>query len=209
MNLKNRTAAVFAAFILLLIGYIIYQSLKAPVPVIIQAGHEGRTCGNTGAVCKSYKEVEWNILVADAAAKQLRQWGIKVKRVPADVLPQRAVIAVAIHFDSARRICRSGASVGYPNTNASRTFAAHWKQIYKPYFPFRWHADNFTDNLKEYYAYKTIRAEKFAVLELGEITCEKQAKWLKPRLKKIAHLIAYAIATELGKQVPKPQIPKL
>jgi N-acetylmuramoyl-L-alanine amidase len=206
MNLKNKTAALFAGLILLLIGYILYQSLKAPVPVIIQAGHEGRTCGNTGAVCKNYKEVAWNILVADEAAKQLERWGIEVKRVPADVLPQRAVIAVAIHFDSARRICRSGASVGYPDTNASRAFATRWKEVYKPYFPFRWHADNFTDNLKDYYAYKTIRADKFAVLELGEITCQKQAKWLKPRLKKIARLIAYTIAKELGKQVPKPKL---
>ena len=206
MNLKNKTAAVFAGLILLLIGYILYQSLKAPVPVIIQAGHEGRTCGNTGAVCKNGKEVAWNILVADEAAKQLERWGIEVKRVPADVPPQRAVIAVAIHFDSARRICRSGASVGYPDTNASRAFATRWKEAYKPYFPFRWHADNFTDNLKAYYAYKTIRADKFAVLELGEITCEKQAKWLKPRLKKIARLIAYTIAKELGKQVPKPKL---
>ncbi len=206
MNIKNKAATVFTVLILLLIGYIIYQSLKAPTPVIIQAGHEGRTCGNTGAVCKNYTEVEWNILVANEAARQLREWGIEVKRVPADVLSQRAQVAVAIHFDSARRICRSGASVGYPDTNASRMFATHWKQLYKPWFPFKWHNDNFTDNLKNYYAYKTIRAEKFAVLELGEITCEKQAKWLRPRLEKIAKLIAYTIATELGKEVPKPKL---
>jgi len=58
----------------------------------------------------------------------------------------------------------------------------------------------------DYYAYKWIRADKFLLLELGEITCDKQTKWLKSRLKKIAHLIAYAIAKELGKEVPKPKI---
>jgi len=50
------------------------------------------------------------------------------------------------------------------------------------------------------------RAEKFLILELGEITCEKQTKWLYPRLKKIAHLIAYAIAKELGHKVEKPHL---
>ncbi|SFV62358.1 hypothetical protein MNB_SV-10-236 [hydrothermal vent metagenome] len=206
MKLKNKTAAFFALLILLLIGFILYQSLKTPVSVVIQAGHEGRTCGNTGAVCKNYKEVEWNVKVADMAAKQLKAWGIDVKRVPADTLPVRAKIAVAIHFDSAKHICRSGASVGYPDTNASRTFAKHWKALYTPYFPFTWHTDNFTDNLKHYYAYHIIHAEKFLVLELGEITCQKQTAWLRPRLHKIALLVAYAIAEELGKQVPKPSV---
>jgi len=44
------------------------------------------------------------------------------------------------------------------------------------------------------------------VLELGEITCPKQTKWLKPRLKQIAHLVAYAIARELGYGPTKPNL---
>ncbi|MCF6207301.1 MAG: N-acetylmuramoyl-L-alanine amidase [Sulfurovum sp.] len=172
----------------------------------MQAGHEGRTCGNTGAVCRTDKEVEWNILVANEAARQLKAWGIDVKRVPADTGLERAKIAVAVHFDAAKRICHSGASVGYPDNNASFTFAQRWKSLYKPYFPFGWHTDNFTDNLKNYYAYREIRTEKFLVLELGEITCKKQAEWLRPRRKKIAQLIAYTIAIELGKEVKKPAL---
>jgi N-acetylmuramoyl-L-alanine amidase len=204
MKLKNKAATFFAILILILFGYILYQSLKEPVSVIIQAGHEGRTCGNTGAECKLYREEAWNILVADEVARQLKAWSIDVRRVPADISLQRAKIAVAIHFDGAKHICRSGASVGYPDNNASRAFAQEWKKLYRPYFPFYWHEDNFTENLKNYYAYRWIHAEKFLVLELGEITCNKQTQWLKPRLKKIAHLIAYAIATELGKRVEKP-----
>ena len=206
MHLKNKAAAIFALLVLLLFGYILYQSLRTPVSVIIQAGHEGRSCGNTGAVCQNITEVSWNIKVADETARLLRKWNIDVKRVPADTLPQRARIAVAIHFDSAKHPCRSGASVGYPDNNASYVFAQRWKALYRPYFPFRWHADNFTDNLKHYYAYRWIRAEKFLVLELGELSCPSQRKWLKPRLKKIARLLAYAIATELGKKVPKPHL---
>jgi len=204
MYIKNRAAAFFAILILSFIGYILYQSLKKPVPVIIQAGHEGRTCGNTGAECKLYREEIWNIIVANEAARQLRAWQIEVKRVPADILHERANIAVAIHFDGAKHICHSGASVGYPDNNASYLFAQQWKKLYKPYFPFKWHEDNFTYNLKNYYAYHRIDAEKFLVVELGEITCEKQTTWLKPRLKKIARLIAYTIALELGKKVKKP-----
>jgi len=206
MHTKNKAATFFAVLILILFGYILYQSLREPVSVVIQAGHEGRTCGNTGAECKLYREEDWNILVANETARQLEAWGIDVKRVPADISLQRAKIAVAIHFDGAKNICRSGASVGYPDNNASKVFAQKWKKLYKNYYPFKWHPDNFTDNLKNYYAYHLIHADKFLVLELGEITCEKQTRWLKPRLKKIASLIAYTIATELGKKIQKPTL---
>jgi len=204
MKLKNKAAAFFAFLILVLFGYILYQALREPVSVVIQAGHEGRVHGNTGAESKYYKEETWNVLVADETAKQLKKWGIDVKRVPADVSLQRAKIAVAIHFDGAKNICHSGASVGYPDTNASRAFAQRWKKRYKRYYPFKWHPDNFTNNLKNYYAYRWIQADKFLVLELGEITCDKQTAWLKPRLKNIARIIAYTIAKELGKEVQSP-----
>jgi len=206
MKLRNKAAAFFTMIILILFGYILYQSLKEPVSVIIQAGHEGRTCGNTGAECKLYREEDWNVLVADEVARQLRSWHIDVKRVPADTSLQRAKIAVAIHFDGAKNICRSGASVGYPDNNASKIFAQKWKKNYQQYYPFKWHPDNFTDNLKNYYAYHWIHADKFLVLELGELTCEEQTRWLRPRLKKIASLIAYTIASELGKKVKKPSV---
>ncbi len=186
-------------------AFILYWSTTKPISVIIQAGHEGRTIGNTGAESKLYKEEDWNILVADEVAKQLIVWNIDVKRIPAKVQFARAKIAVSIHFDGAETPCNSGASIGYPS-DASYAFAQRWKKLYKNYFPFKWHNDNFTHSLKNYYAYKWIQAEKFLLLELGEITCDKQAKWLKPRLKKIAHLIAYSIAKELGKDVKKPKI---
>ncbi len=205
MNIKNKPATFFALLIISLMAFILYWGTTKPIDVIIQAGHEGRTHGNTGAVSKYYSEVKWNILVADEVAKTLRSWDIEVKRVPAKVGILRAKVAVAIHFDSANTPCHSGASIGYGSMD-SYDFAQRWKKLYKGYFPYQWHVDNFTKNLKNYYAYKWIRAEKFLVLELGEITCDKQTKWLKPRLKKIAHLIAYSIAKELGKKVPKPKI---
>jgi len=196
---------IFAIVIITLLGYIAYISTRPPTPVIIQAGHEGRVFGNTGAENGEEREVEWNILVADEVAKILQSWGIKTKRVPAKVGLDNAKIAISIHFDSAKNVCHSGASIGYPDDN-SIGFANRWKSLYNSYFPFTWHEDNFTNNLKHYYAYSWIKADKFLVLELGELTCDKQLRWLKPRRKKIAHLIAYTIATELGYDVKKPKI---
>ena len=203
MNIKNKAATFFALLIIFLMAFILYWGTTKPIEVVIQAGHEGRTSGNTGAQSKRYREAEWNVYVATAVAQQLKVWDIDVKRVPAKVGFIRAKIAVAIHFDSAKTPCHSGASIGYPSTK-SFAFAQQWKKLYKNYFPYSWHEDNFTKNLQKYYAYKWIHADKFLVLELGEITCDKQTKWLKPRLKKIAHLIAYSIAKELGKDVKKP-----
>ena len=204
MHVKNKAASFFAILIILLIVYVIYMGVRT-TEVVIQAGHEGRTTGNTGAQTKQYREVDWNILVADEVARLLHSWDIEVKRVPAKLSLMRANIAVSIHFDAAEKSCSSGASIGYENP-ASQAFAQEWKKVYKPYFPFVWHRDNFTKTLSDYYGYRWIRAEKFLVLELGELTCKKQTKWLKPRLDKIAHLIAYSIAKELGKDVKKPKI---
>jgi N-acetylmuramoyl-L-alanine amidase len=205
MTIKNKAAAFFAIHIILLIAFILYWSTTKPISVVIQAGHEGLTYGNTGAQTKLYREVDWNVKVANEVTRKLRSWDIDVKRVPARVSFTRAHIAVSIHFDSAKKPCDAGASIGYPS-QASYDFAQRWKTLYKDYFPYRWHNDNFTKNLKNYYAYKWIHADKFLVLELGELSCDKQTTWLKPRLKKVAHLIAYTIATELGKDVKRPTI---
>lgn len=206
MNIKNKAATFFALLIIVLITFILYQGSTKPVDVVIQAGHEGRTTGNTGAITTHYREVVWNTLVADEVVRQLKHYGItSIKRLPAKLPKIHAKIAVAIHFDGAKRACHSGASIGYPNKH-SHAFAQRWKKLYKTYFPYRWHPDNFTPNLSNYYGYYRIKADKFLLLELGEITCDTQTKWLKPRLKKIAHLIAYSIATELGKHVKKPSL---
>jgi len=206
MHSKNLAGVFFAILIIGLVGFILYWGSTKPVSVIVQAGHEERVKGNTGATGSHYKETEWNTIVANEVAKKLTEWDIDVKRIPAKVPKfSRAKITVSIHFDSAKKPCRSGASIGYPDKN-SYSFARHWEKLYRSHFPFGWHKDNFTSNLKNYYAYKKIDTEKFLVLELGEITCEKQTTWLQPRLKKIAHLLAYAIARELGKEVPKPSL---
>ncbi|RUM74351.1 MAG: hypothetical protein DSZ12_05730 [Sulfurovum sp.] len=205
IKVKNKAATFFAISIIGFIIFILYWGLSKPVTVVIQAGHEGRTKGNTGASSTLYREEKWNIAVADEITKTLRSWDIEVKRIPARVKRMKADIAVSIHFDGAKIPCRSGASIGYPDKH-SYFFAQRWKKLYKSYFPFKWHKDNFTPGLKYYYAYDWIKAKKFLLLELGEITCDAQTTWLKPRLNKIAHLVAYVIAKELGKKVKKPTL---
>ena len=203
MKIKNIAGVSFSLLIIFLITFAVYWHSKEPIAVVVQAGHEGRIDGNTGAVSGKIQEVKWNIIVANEVAKQLKKWDIQVKRVPADTKLIKAKIAVAIHFDGASKKCSSGASIGY-KSDASKEFAKRWKRAYSRYFPFAWQEDNFTRNLANYYGYYYIRADKFLVLELGEITCKKQTKWLKPRLKKIGQLIAYTIARELGYAPRKP-----
>ena len=203
MNIQNKPASFFAILILILITYILYWGRTPSVSVIIQAGKETSISSKKGISSNLSREKEWTVRVADMVAKQLRVWQIEVKRVPAKVPLMRANIAVAIHFDGAKVSCTSGASIGYPNQN-SHDFAQRWRKLYAQYFPFKWQDDNFTKNLSQYYGYKWIRANKFLVLELGEITCKKQSLWLKPKLKNVSYLIAYSIATELGVDAPKP-----
>jgi N-acetylmuramoyl-L-alanine amidase len=194
---KNITALIISGFILIFIGWAVYKSYTKPLSVVIQAGHEGRVEGNTGSSNGKYKEVEWNIFVANEVAKTLNKWGIETKRVGADISKIKARVAVAIHFDGATKRCSAGASVGYKD-KASKELATRWKRAYKKIFPFKWKEDNYTKNLSNYYAFNLIDAEKFVVLELGEISCQRQVRWLKPRLKKIAHLIAAVIAKDFG-----------
>ncbi len=122
-------------------------------------------------------------------AKDLkRTYGIDVTRVGADIPFANTQIAVSIHFDGSDSRCSTGASIGYQKEHpkAKRT-ALRWRKIYKNYFPFRWHKDNFTKNLSDYYGFSRVNSEKgFLVLELGEITCNEQVEWLEPRLDIIA-----------------------
>jgi len=175
--------------------------------VLIQAGHEGRISGNTGASSKYGEEIEWNRIVANEATRVLREAGVKVIRSSANIPISRVKLAIAIHFDGSKKPCSSGSSIGYGNPN-HKVLADNWKSIYKKVFPFKWMQDNFTKNLSRYYGYKYVFTQKgFILIELGELTCPKQARWLKPRLKRLGRLIAYFIANELEVEcIKKPRI---
>jgi hypothetical protein len=184
-------------FILLLVA--IYKNQVINTTVLLQAGHEGRTEGNIGSINGQYREMDWNTFVTKEIEKELKKHNIDVTRVGAKIPFANTRIAIAVHFDGSKKACSTGSSIGYDinHINSKRT-ANHWRSIYRDYFPFKWHRDNFTKNLSDYYGFSRVNSEKgFLVLELGEITCDKQIEWLEPRLELIATKIADFIIDEL------------
>ena len=176
--------------------------------VFIQAGHEGRTSGSTGAEGPLGREIDWTPIVADAATTALRNAGITVIRKSADNLNRDGYdvdLAFFIHFDGDSPACRSGASIGYDN-DSDAPAANAWKALYSRYWPYRWMNDNFTENEHHYYGFRVTRTrDAELLLELGEITCPEQARWLKPRLRWIGQLLAHFAASRLGNHnVPLP-----
>lgn len=180
--------------------------------VLVSAGHEGRpqSCArfpqhhcNLGAA----GERQWNPIVANEVTRVLRAHHLRVVRLPADYAGTYAVrVAVFIHFDGAAPPCTSAASVGYPSAS-DRPAAASWKRLYGRYFPYGFRPDNFTVGLREYYAYKQTQAADGAfVLELGEISCPAQRRWLAPRLRFDGALIAYWIGALVDPgRIPLPR----
>ncbi|MBV8066927.1 MAG: hypothetical protein JO113_03040 [Candidatus Eremiobacteraeota bacterium] len=179
--------------------------------VLISAGHEGRpaSCAhfpqhhcNLGAS----GEREWTPIVADAATQILRAHGVAVARLPADFAGQYHVkAAVFIHFDGSAPPCLSSASIGYAHERDAAA-ASMWRRLYGGYWPFGFRPDNFTANLREYYAFKQVDARNGSlVLELGEITCPAQRAWLAGRLHWTGSLLAYYLSMLVGEGgVPKP-----
>lgn len=179
--------------------------------VLISAGHEGRpaSCAhfpqhhcNLGAS----GERAWTPIVADVATKILRQHGVTVARLPADFAGHYNVgAAVFIHFDGSNPPCRSSASIGYAHKSDAAAASA-WRSLYGQHWPFGFQPNNFTDSLREYYAFKQVDARDGSlVLELGEITCPAQHAWLAPRLQWEGAFLAYYLSKLIGKDnVPKP-----
>ncbi len=173
--------------------------------VLISAGHEGRPASclhfpqhkcNLGA----NGERAWTPVVADAAARILRQHGVTVARLPADFRGHYKVKAAAfIHFDGSDPPCASGASIGYADAR-DMPAAVAWHALYQRYWPFAFEPDNFTGNLRRYYGFRQVAASKGSlVLELGEITCLAQRRWLEPRLHWEGALLAHFLSALIGK----------
>jgi len=182
--------------------------------VLISAGHEGRpaSCArfpqhhcNLGAA----GEREWTPIVADAATKILRQHGVTVARLPADFAGTYHVnAAVFIHFDGSNPPCHSSASIGFAHKRDA-VAAAAWRKLYGEYWPYGFQPDNFTESLREYYAYKQVDARDASlVLELGEITCPVEHGWLEAHLQFDGALLAHYLSKLIGKgSIPKPAPP--
>ena len=186
-------------------------SSPSPAPirlydVLVSAGHEGRpaSCShfpkrhcNLGAA----GERQWTPVVADEIARSLRASGLSVAREPADFDGFFEVkAAVFIHFDGSDRPCSTGASIGY-HDSGSIAAAKLWRDMYSRYFPFTFMADNFTGNLRDYYGFRQVHAVNGAlVIELGEMSCPAQRRWLAARLKPASDLIADFVRQLIAKK---------
>ena len=189
----------------------VFAASTATFDVLISAGHEGRpaSCShfpqhrcNLGA----RGEREWTPIVADAATSILQRYGVSVARLPADFAGHyRTGAAVFIHFDGSSPPCGSRASIGY-HADADAAAARTWRTLYGRYWPFGFQADNFTEGLRNYYAFRQVDAQDGSlVLELGEITCPAQHAWLAPRLRWEGALLAYFLSRQIGNpSVPYP-----
>ena len=179
--------------------------------VLVSAGHEGRP-----AACATFPrhpcnlgapgEREWTPIVADEVTRVLREHNVNVLREPADFDGEYDVdAAVFIHFDGNERPCSSGASIGYHH-ESDRAAALAWRDLYSRIFPFQFMPDNFTMGLRDYFAFRQVRASDAAlVLELGEIGCPQQRAWMQDRLTALGDLVAYYISRQIGKgAVPFP-----
>jgi hypothetical protein len=185
-------------FILLVVA--LWNGRVLNTTVLIQAGHVGRITGNIGSIHNGLVESEWNERVAIRVEDILKKNGIIVSRVGAKIPVTNAQIAISIHFDGSNNHCATGASIGHDGSKVSQALANRWRAEYKKFFPFKWHRDNFTKNLSDYYGFSKVTTTKgFLVLELGEITCKEQTDWLEPRLGEVAAKVAYFIIEELKK----------
>ncbi|HEX3549748.1 MAG TPA: hypothetical protein VHT53_05200 [Candidatus Elarobacter sp.] len=176
--------------------------------VVVQAGHQGRpaSCAplhvkacNLGTGAQGERERDWTPLVADEAARVLREHGYAVIRRPADYdAHDTARAAVFLHFDGSVSPCGSGASVGFPNTT-SRAFVDAWETPYRAWFPYRFVGENFTSNEHEYYGFRKVDAPQKLLIEFGEMTCPAQFAWMQPRLKQLGDRVAAFVM----EQVPR------
>ena len=111
-----------------------------------------------------------------------------------------ANMLVSLHMDGANKECVTGASVGYPSWTSS-SFVSDWKQLYGQYFPYKWMNDNFTDGLKHYYLWgksKVTSPESYnnvMLVEFGELTCNRQFKWLMKNRDNIGYVLGEFLAT--------------
>ncbi|HZO95194.1 MAG TPA: hypothetical protein VFB22_15720 [Candidatus Baltobacteraceae bacterium] len=179
--------------------------------ILIQAGHQGRpqSCAplhvracNLGTSGGGALEREWTPIVADEAARVLRDAGYTVLRRPADYAGRDvARAAVFLHFDGSAKACGSGASVGFP-PSTNRTFVDAWETQYRALFPYRFVGENFTRNESEYYGFRKVDAPDKLLIEFGEMTCPEQLAWMRPRLRELGDRLARFLMQQVPLQQP-------
>ena len=186
--------------------------------VLVQAGHEGRTSGATGAVNSNYgwEERYWTPIVADAASDWLVAHGASVIRENADFNQTYNVdYAVFLHFDGSINPFEDDASIGYSIDNRGGSddlgFASTWKSYYEQMgWNFGWNDNNYTENLSQYYGYSyATNAVSELVIEFGTMTNNTAAVWLSTHLEQLGQWVGQAIFLDYYGYVPPDDLSDL
>lgn len=174
---------------------------------LIQAGHEGRTSGATGAAANGLREIQLTPRVTDSIIGVLDDAGIDSIRQSAVVAPATVDIAVAIHFDGPPQ---SGAQLLYDDPTdvpLADALRVAWSRHYT-----HWISDNTSpladDNgWSRYYGFsRWTTTDGEVVFELGSIGDPAQAAlWKQDGYPEWAgRVIGAAIARRLGVEIPDP-----
>jgi N-acetylmuramoyl-L-alanine amidase len=170
--------------------------------LIVQPGHFARTSGATGSQGKYVSEQEFAARVVEQLAADLRQRDVNIAIVPADGFnkPLRAKIFLSLHTDGSIYPCSSGPSVGYSSTGDAKGMhgIALALSLTLGIDPVRFMRDNYTENLKRYYAFSSMNTAAFkGLLEIGEITCPTQEEIMLSRADLLAKNLAIAVVFAL------------
>jgi hypothetical protein len=169
--------------------------------VILQPGHYLRTTGAIGTSGKSVSERALVAYVVAGIARDLRQRSLKVLVISADNFLRRkpglqTKMFLAVHADGNERPCTTGPSMGYEkNTSMYAMHAIGWglsQALGYTYSDFM--RDNLTVNEAHYYMFSQVRTTTAkGILEIGELTCEKQEEQLIVNADVIAANLARAL----------------
>jgi N-acetylmuramoyl-L-alanine amidase len=167
--------------------------------VIIQPGHYGRPPGKLGTQGKLVSERALVAYIADVAAQRLRQDKLSVLVISADKYPRPlppAKVFLAIHAEGSENQCRAKASLAYSSSASPLAMhAVGWalsSALGYHYSDFA--RDNYTPNERDYYMFKTVKADRLTgLLEVGELTCAEREKQLIGSSELIGDNIASAL----------------
>lgn len=176
--------------------------------VLIQAGHEGRTSGATGAVGNGLREIDLTPRVADAAVGVLRSVGLSVLRDTATTSNATVKVAVAFHFDGP---ANAGAQFLYDDLT-DKALADALRAAYDVHYDGKWLRDNTSyladkTGYSRYYGFtQWTTTDGEVVLELDTLGDPVRATlWAQPGYPEWAgRVIGAAIARRLGKPVVDP-----
>jgi len=160
--------------------------------VLVQMGHIGRTKGATGA----YREQEFTQALGDAMYPLLKNSSLSYRIMNADNWlkpePNEANIFLAVHYDGSANKNARGYSLGFkPNTNED--FKEKLAIAYGKLCGFKRRGDNYTANMRKYYAWRDdlkrkphVVGDNLVLIECGFGSNDIEREWMFANINAIA-----------------------